>query len=130
MAIPGLLIVYFRSFQPSLQILQQINVHPVYGAGIRTHDLWNMSLPQLTTRGLRPILCLSLVIFYECKVISYQYWVFSNVSSLVYAEEDFDTLVCSFQLQQRGRRRRISCSEIKVYRFKKGFRNLLQKKDF
>ena len=29
------------------QFLQQIdvkNVHKVYGAGIRTHDLWNMSL--------------------------------------------------------------------------------------
>ena len=31
----------------SLHILQQIymkNVHPVYGAGIRTHNLWNISL--------------------------------------------------------------------------------------
>ena len=36
----------FSSFQ-TLQFLQQINVknvHPVYGAGIQTHDLWNMSL--------------------------------------------------------------------------------------
>ena len=33
-------------FKQTIQILQQINVknaHPVYGAGIRTHDLWNMS---------------------------------------------------------------------------------------
>ena len=33
--------------QTSLQFLQQIlwkNVHPVYGAGIQTHDLWNMNL--------------------------------------------------------------------------------------
>ena len=33
--------------QTSLQFLQQINVknvHQVYGAGIRTHNLWNMSL--------------------------------------------------------------------------------------
>ena len=33
--------------QISLQFLQQIyvkNVHPVYGAGIRTHDLQNVSL--------------------------------------------------------------------------------------
>ena len=35
--------------QTSLQFLQQINVkkchfHPVYGAGIQTHDLWNVSL--------------------------------------------------------------------------------------
>ena len=38
----------FSSFQTNiLQFFQQIfvkNVHPVYGAGIRTHDLWNMSL--------------------------------------------------------------------------------------
>ena len=33
--------------QTSLQLLQKIyvkNVHPVYGAGIRTHNLHNMSL--------------------------------------------------------------------------------------
>ena len=33
--------------QTSLQPLQQIyvkNVHPVYGAWIRTHNLWNVSL--------------------------------------------------------------------------------------
>ena len=33
--------------QTSLHFLLQIfvkNVHPVYGAGIRTHDLWNVSL--------------------------------------------------------------------------------------
>ena len=31
------------------------NVHPVYGAGIQTHDLWNMSLFLQTTRpGLLP----------------------------------------------------------------------------
>ena len=46
-AILGLFFVYFRLFKQTLQFLQQINVknvHPVYGAGIRTHDLWNMSL--------------------------------------------------------------------------------------
>ena len=35
------------SFQTHITILQQItvkNVHPVYGARIQTHDLWNMSL--------------------------------------------------------------------------------------
>ena len=34
-------------FKQTIQILHQSNVknvHPVYGAGIRTHDLWNMSL--------------------------------------------------------------------------------------
>ena len=31
------------------------NVHPVYGAGIRTHDLWNMSfLPKSLDQGSRP----------------------------------------------------------------------------
>ena len=38
----------FLSFQTNITILQQINVknvHPVYGAGIRTHQLWNISLP-------------------------------------------------------------------------------------
>ena len=42
--------------QTSLQILQQINVkkvRPVYGAGIQTHDLRNMS-PITTRSGLRP----------------------------------------------------------------------------
>ena len=37
----------FLSFQKNITILQQINVknvHPVYGAGIQAHDLWNMSL--------------------------------------------------------------------------------------
>ena len=40
----------FSSFQTNITILQQINVknvHPVYGARIRTHDLWNMSLVPL-----------------------------------------------------------------------------------
>ena len=42
---PGLFFVYFRSFQTNNTILQQINVkkchvHPVSGAGIRTHDLF------------------------------------------------------------------------------------------
>ena len=46
-AIPGLFSVYFRLFKQILQFLQQIcvkNVHPAYGAGIRTHDLNIMSL--------------------------------------------------------------------------------------
>ena len=40
-----LILVFFK--QTSLQFLQQIyvkNVHPVYGAGIQTHDLQNVSL--------------------------------------------------------------------------------------
>ena len=39
--------VHFLSFKQTLQFLQQIcvkNVHPVYGHGIRTHNLQNMSL--------------------------------------------------------------------------------------
>ena len=46
-AIPGLSFIYFRLFKQTLQSLQQIkvtNVHPVYGAGIRTHILRYMSL--------------------------------------------------------------------------------------
>ena len=46
-AIPGLFFVYFCLFKQTLQFLQQINVknvHPEYGAGIRTHNLRNMSL--------------------------------------------------------------------------------------
>ena len=40
--------VYFRSFQQTRQFLQKTNVkicqvHPVYGAGIRTHDVLNMT---------------------------------------------------------------------------------------
>ena len=44
---PASLIIYFLFKQTLLQILQQINVknvHPVYGAGIRTHNLQNVSL--------------------------------------------------------------------------------------
>ena len=40
--------IYFHLFlKKTLQFLQQINVkniHPVYGAGIQTHDLRSMSL--------------------------------------------------------------------------------------
>ena len=46
-AILGLFYVYFCIFKQTLQFLQQItekNVYPVYGAEIRTHNLWNMSL--------------------------------------------------------------------------------------
>ena len=56
---PAFFIVYFGLFkQTPLQILQQINVknvHPVYGAGIRTHNLQNMSLlPLPLDQGSRP----------------------------------------------------------------------------
>ena len=43
---PGLFFVYFWSFQTKFHFLHQINVknvHPVYGAKIRAHDLTNMS---------------------------------------------------------------------------------------
>ena len=50
-AIPGLFLIYFRPFKQTLQFLQQIHVekyyvHPVYGAGIRTHNIRNTSLLQ------------------------------------------------------------------------------------
>ena len=44
---PRALFRLFSSFQKTLQFLQQINViivHPVHGAGIRTNNLWNLSL--------------------------------------------------------------------------------------
>ena len=47
MAQPGLFFIYFYLSKYTLQFLQQINVknvHPVNGAGIQTHNLWNMSL--------------------------------------------------------------------------------------
>ena len=43
----GLFFIYFRLFEKTLQVLQQINlknIHPVFGAGIQTHDLKDMSL--------------------------------------------------------------------------------------
>ena len=45
---PGLLFVYFRSFQTNNTIFntnpcEKCHVHPVYRARIRTHDLLNMS---------------------------------------------------------------------------------------
>ena len=42
----GLFLIYFRLFKHPLEFLQinVKNVHPVYGAGIQTHKLWNMSL--------------------------------------------------------------------------------------
>ena len=55
---PGLFFIYFILFKEALQFLPQINVknvHPVYGAGIRTHDLRNMSLlPRPLDQGSRP----------------------------------------------------------------------------
>ena len=63
-AILGLFFIYFRLFKQTLQFLQQIiakNFHPVYGCGIRMHDLWYMSLLLITTRpGLPPQLKLML----------------------------------------------------------------------
>ena len=36
--------LFILSFQANITILYVKNVHPVYGAGIRTHNLQNMSL--------------------------------------------------------------------------------------
>ena len=46
---PGLFFVYFWSFQTNNIIFttnqcEKCHVHSVYGAGIQTHDFWNMSL--------------------------------------------------------------------------------------
>ena len=57
---PGLFLFIFSLFKQTLQFLQQINVkkchvHPVSGAGIRTHDLLERESPPITTRpGLPP----------------------------------------------------------------------------
>ena len=46
---PGLFFIYFLTYQTNNTILQQINVkkcpnvHPGNGAGIRTHNISNMS---------------------------------------------------------------------------------------
>ena len=59
-AIPGLFFIYFWSFsnKHGYNFLQQINVknvHPVYGAGIQTHNLHIASLIPLTLdQGSRP----------------------------------------------------------------------------
>ena len=50
--VPIFIILFFAIALPTVQSGRPpcnicfvfINVHPVYGAGIRTHDLWNMSL--------------------------------------------------------------------------------------
>ena len=42
-----LFFIYFHLFKQTLQFLQQINVknvHPVYRAGVQTHNLLNTSL--------------------------------------------------------------------------------------
>ena len=46
---PASFLFIFGPFKQTIQFLQQINVkkchvHPVFGAGIWTHDLWNLSL--------------------------------------------------------------------------------------
>ena len=52
---PLLSFIFVLFKQTSVQFLQQIyvkNVHPLFGAGIRTHDLWNMShLPYPLDQG-------------------------------------------------------------------------------
>ena len=47
-SIPSLVFHIFSSFQTNISIIQQIyvnNVHPVYGAGLRTHDVIINCLP-------------------------------------------------------------------------------------
>ena len=54
----SLFLIYFRLFKQTLQFLQQIyvkNVHPVYCAGIWTHDLQEISLlPKPLDQGSCP----------------------------------------------------------------------------
>ena len=57
---PASFLFIFGLFKQTIQFLQQINVkkchvHPVSGAGIQTHDLWNVSLlPLPLAQGSRP----------------------------------------------------------------------------
>ena len=43
-AIPGPFLFIFKQTLQFLQQIYVINVHPLYGAGIRTHNLLDMSL--------------------------------------------------------------------------------------
>ena len=64
--------LFYRLFLVSLQFLQQIyvkNVHPVYGAGIRTHNLCNISpLPYPLDQGSLPTVMECLPNIYETVV--------------------------------------------------------------
>ena len=67
MLIPASSPFIFGLFKQTLQFLQQIivkkckNVHPEYGAGIRTHNLWDMSRhPLPLDQGSRPVLISSM----------------------------------------------------------------------
>ena len=57
---PGLFLFIFSLFKQKIQFLKQNNVkkchvYPVYGAGIRTHNLSNTShLPLPLDKGSRP----------------------------------------------------------------------------
>ena len=61
---PRPLFCLFRSFQTNIITIFTTNicgknVHPVYGARIRTHDFWNVSLfPLPLDQGSRPIFSL------------------------------------------------------------------------
>ena len=73
---PGLFFVSFWSFQSNITILQQINVkkchvHPVYGAGIQTYNLWNVSLfPKPLDQGY-----LVYLIWYYYLSVKYVIWI-------------------------------------------------------
>ena len=61
MAHPRPLFRLFSSFQTKITWNKCENVHPVYSAGIQTHDLRNMYLlPKSLEQGSRPIVTLSL----------------------------------------------------------------------
>ena len=82
---PGPFFFYFRSFQTNITTIFTTNicgknVHPVYGAGIRTHDLRNVSLfPLPLDQGSRPkirtivwnyfFVALLFVLYVKCSVL-------------------------------------------------------------
>ena len=84
---PGLFFVYIWPFQTNNTILKtnqfgKGHVHPVYGAGIRTHDLQNVSLLPKTTRPWIPPFILRFVylsLFFP--LVSYFFLFFSLLPS-------------------------------------------------
>ena len=68
MGLPRPLFVYFCLFEQTLHFFQQINVknvHPVFGAGIWTHNHLIMSLlPEPLDQGSRPTIYFFIVIIF------------------------------------------------------------------
>ena len=79
---PASFLFIFGLFKQTLQFLQQIyvkNVHPVYGARIRTYDLRNVSLFPITTRpGILVWPLIKISIKYNSSPLNSSQWVNSK----------------------------------------------------